>query len=220
LPRHGGRRGRAHHDDARVTVERPLELAYGPVDVAERDVRGGVDAIAVVAAPVVLEPAVEGSERECHRLGIVLQQLLVQHAEGGEHPHLLETLRVHDLEPDVPVAVLRSDRLAVSQELEGCPALGVAAEVVAHRSGLRHGVEGRVHDSVAHPPADDVVLAAVDLGPLDAAGSERRIEMTGERVERLVVVVVGVERQETELVHGAQRRLGRAGYEVAPTGRN
>ena len=83
----------------------------------------------------------------------------------------------------------------------GCLLVGVAAEVVVHRAGLGDRVERRVHDRVAHLPADDVVLAAVDLGPLHAARPELRVEVAGEGVERLVVVVVGVEGLVGEFAH-------------------
>ena len=70
-----------------------------------------------------------------------------------------------------------------------------------HRAGLGDRVERRVDDRVADPPADDVVLAPVDLAPLHAARPQLRVEVAGERVERLVVVVVGVERQVGEVAH-------------------
>jgi hypothetical protein len=46
---------------------------------------------------------------------------------------------------------------------------------------------------VADLAADHVVLATVDLTPLDDALAPARVEVAGERVERLVVVVVAVE---------------------------
>ena len=66
-----------------------------------------------------------------------------------------------------------------------------------HRAGLGDRVEGRVHHRVAHASADHVVLPAVDLAPLHAAGAELGIEVAGEGVERLVVVVVGVEGEDS-----------------------
>ena len=69
----------------------------------------------------------------------------------------------------VAIAVLGPDPLPVAQELERIASLGIAAEVVVHRAGLGHRIEGGVHDRVAHAPADHVVLAAVDLGPLHGA---------------------------------------------------
>ena len=92
----------------------------------------------------------------------------------------------------------------VGEPLERVGAWRVAAQVVVQAPRLRDRVEGRVGDRVAHLPAEHVVPLAVDLAPLDAAGARRGIEMAGERVERLVVVVVGVEHGVAELgdLHG------------------
>src|SRR5262249_7585276 len=65
-------------------------------------------------------------------------------------------------------------------------------------AGLGDRVERRVQDRVAHHAAHDVVLAPVDLAPLHAARLHPSVDVTRERVERLVVVVVPVERQVPE----------------------
>src|SRR4029078_11891317 len=70
-----------------------------------------------------------------------------------------------------------------------------------HRAGFGDGIERGIDDGVAHAPADHVVLAAVDLAPLHATRPERRIEVAGKGVERLVVVVVGIEGEVIELGH-------------------
>ena len=62
--------------------------------------------------------------------------------------------------------------------------------------------------------AHDVVAAAVDLGPLDAAGPELRVEVAGEGVERLVVVVVGVEGLVGEFAHENEANRLRAGASI------
>ena len=106
------------------------------------------------------------------------------------------------------IAVRRPDRLAFGEHLERAAPLRVAAEVVVQRAGHRDRIEGRVHDRVADAPADHVVLAAVDLAPLHGARADARIEVPRERVDRLVVVVVGVERLEVELAHGVNGSVG------------
>ena len=88
----------------------------------------------------------------------------------------------------------------LAEQLERVLAVGVAAEVVGERAGLGDRVEGGVHHGPADLAADHVVLAPVDLGPLDDAGPELRVEVAGEGVERLVVVVVGVEGEVAEVV--------------------
>ena len=52
--------------------------------------------------------------------------------------------------------------------------------------------------SPAHASANDVILAAIDVGPLHTPGLHRLGHMAGERIERFVVVIVGVERLEIE----------------------
>ena len=202
-------RGRAHHDDACALVECPLELFDGPAHVGERDVGRREDAVLVVEAPVFFEPTVEGAERDPDGLGIVDEQLFVEHAEGREQPDRLETELVEHRDARVAVAVLGPDGLALGEHLDRVLALGVAAEVVVQRAGLGDRGERRVHHGVAHAPADDVVLAAVDLAPLHGARPEPRVEVPGEGVERLVVVVVGVERLVVELAHSRLLRVER-----------
>ena len=115
------------HDGPGVLVERPLELAHRLVDVGQRDVGGGEDPVLVRHAPVLGEPAVEGPEQQHDRPRVVLERLLVEHAEGGEEPDLGQPLRVHGGEAGVAVAVLGPDRLGCPHELvhrdgrRGCP---------------------------------------------------------------------------------------------------
>ena len=97
--------------------------------------------------------------------------------------------------------VLVADRLTVGQVLERVASVGGAPEVVVHRSGLGDRAERRVAHRVADLTAEHVVLPAVDLAPLHAPLAEGRVEVAGEGVERLVVVVVGVEGEVIELGH-------------------
>jgi hypothetical protein len=194
-------RGRPHDDAPRAAVDGPLQLGDRPIDIAQRQIGRGVDAVAVVAAPVLVEPTVERGERERDRTDVVLQQLFVEHAEGGKHPYGFEAELIELRDARVAVAVLGGDGLALDQEFPGLLALRVSPEVVVHRPGLGDRVEGRVHDGPAHLTAHDVVPAAADLCPLHAARSELRVEMTRKGVERFVVVVVGVERPIGKLAH-------------------
>ena len=130
-----------------------------------------------------------------------LMQLLVEDAERREQPHAFEAELVELGDTRVAVAVLGRDRLAFAQELVRLQLVRVAAEVVVHRAGLGDRVERGVDDRVAHDAADDVVLAPVHLAPLHAARLHLRVDVAGERVERLVVVVVGVERGVGKVAH-------------------
>ena len=120
----------------------------------------------------------------------------------GKSQTLRQALGVHGGEPGVAVAVLGADRLGRAHQLVHGPAVGVAPEVVDQRPGRRDRVEGRVGHGPADPPAQRVVAPAVDLDPLDHPRPELRVEMAGERIERLVVVVVGVEDGRVDSVHG------------------
>ena len=195
-------RGRPHDDGPGVLVERPLQLAHRLVDVGQRDVGGGEDAVPVGHAPVLGQPAVEGAEQQHDGARVVLERLLVEHAEGGEEPDLGQALGVHGGEAGVAVAVLGADGLGLAHQLVHGPTVGVAPEVVDQRPGRRDRVERRVGDGPADPAAQRVVAPAADLDPLDHPRPELRVEVAGERIERLVVVVVGVEDGRVDSVHG------------------
>jgi hypothetical protein len=116
-PENGRRGRRSHHDQARAVVEGELELRARGIDVGERDVGRGEDAVAVREAPVLLHPTVERVEHDADALGIVLHGLLVEHAQRREQPDLVDALLVHHLETGVGIAVLGADGLALPEEL-------------------------------------------------------------------------------------------------------
>ena len=89
------------------------------VDVTERHVGRGVDAVLVVDAPVLVEPAVEGSEEHPDRLDVLLDELLVEHPQGGEQPHRRQALAVEGGDPGVAVHVLGGQGLTVAEVVEG-----------------------------------------------------------------------------------------------------
>ena len=124
--------------------------------------------------------------------GSCFKQVLVDHAQRREEPDLLDPLRVHDLEAGVAIPVLGTDRLGRAEELERGAPVGIAPEVLHQGAGRGHGVEGGIGDGAADAAADGVVLAASHVDPLDDPGPVGRVQVPGEGVERLVVVVVGV----------------------------
>ena len=195
----GGRGRRAHDHGAGTVVEGPGQLLGGPGRIGQGEVGSGEDAAPVVEGPVLDHPPVEGPEEVADRLGIVGQRLLVDHPEGGEEQASGHALLVEGGQAGLGLAVGGADRFAAGQELHRVPSVGVAPEVVVHGPGQGHRVEGRIGHGPADPAADDVVATAVDLGPLDDPGPEGRIEVPGEGVECLVVVVVGVEDRMAEL---------------------
>jgi hypothetical protein len=177
----------------RPVVDRPLEFAARPVHVAQAEVGPGEDASIGTEAPVLGQPAVERREGQRDRFRVVAERLLVEHPERGEQPHRLETVLVEGGDAGIAVPVGGVDALPGSEELPRLTSLGVAAEVVVERTGRGHGVEGGVDHAAEDPSADDLILAPVDVAPLDAPLAEGGVEVAGEGVERLVVVVVAVE---------------------------
>ena len=118
----------------------------------------------------------------------------------GSRMRALHALLVHEREPRVAVAVSGTDRLQLAEQRIQVGALGVAAaEVLVERAGLAHRVERRVRDEPVDLAADEQSLPAVELGPLDGAFLVLRLDVAGERVDGLVVVVVAVEELEREM---------------------
>ena len=112
----------------------------------------------------------------------------------------LHALLVHQLQPRVAVAVRRRDRLEFTEQRVQIGASRVApAEVLVERAGLAHRIERRVRDEPVDLAADEQPLPAVELRPLDGALLYCGLDVAGERVHRLVVVVVAVEELEREL---------------------
>ena len=192
-PLGGPHRCRTHHDGACPLVEAPLQFPDGQVGVGQREVRGGEDRVLVGEAPVLPEPTVEADHERADRLGVLLQEFLVEHAERGEQPHRLEALRLDRLQPRIVVDVLGGQRLPVAEEFERAPAAGIAPEVLVQRSGLGDRIPRRVDHGVADLAADDVVPPPVHLAPLDDPGLHVNGHVAGEGVDALVVVVVAVE---------------------------
>ena len=189
----GGGCGRPHDHRPGSWSSAHSSSAHGFVQVGQRDVGSGEDPVLVRHAPVLGQPAVEGAEQEDDGARVVLEGFLVDHAQGREEPDPRQALRVHDAEAGVAVPVFGADRLGRAEELVRGAPVGIAAEVLHEGAGRRHRVEGGIGDGAADPAADGVVLAPSDVGPLDDPGSVGRVQVAGEGVERLVVVVVGVE---------------------------
>ena len=213
----GGDRRRSHDDDAGPEPQHPVQLRADRGGVAERDVGSAEYAVLAVVAPVVVQPPVEAPHHGDCRVDVVAEELLVEHAERREQPDRMQALGVHHLETGLRVHVVVGQRLAVAQHLGGVPALGVPLEVVAQRSGLGDGVPGRIGHRPGQPAPDEVVLAAAHVHPLHHPGLHRGVDVAGERVVGLVVVVVGVEGPVAEIVRGERgatahgRRTGRRG---------
>jgi hypothetical protein len=126
--------------------------------------------------------------------GIAGQRLLHPHAQGGEEEAPVESLAVHDGQACVAVAVLGADGLELTEQGPHVLGLGVAApEVLVEAARLGHRVEQGVGDESVDLPAHQQPLPAVDLRPLHGPLGHGRVDVAGVGVDRLVVVVVGVE---------------------------
>ena len=180
--------------DAGAAVEHPLQLGHGLVDVGEREVGRGEDPLLVVEAPVLVEPAVERAERGTRRGKVVAQRLFHADTERGEEQRAVDALLVHHLQPDVAVAVGGVGRFEVAEQLDDArAALVVPAEVLLETARLGEVAERGVRDEPVHATTDEQARLAVDLGPLHRPLGVLGFDVAGERVGRLVVVVVGVE---------------------------
>ena len=105
----------------------------------------------------------------------------------------VDALLVHQRQPGRRVAEGRERPHRLAEDLAAVLAVGVAdAEVVLHGAGAGHHVEGRVRDVLADLAPDDDLRAAPHLDVVDGAPVAVRQEL-GQRVTRLVEVVVGIE---------------------------
>ncbi|WP_261901134.1 hypothetical protein [Mycobacterium marinum] len=216
----GGDRSGNHDDKARVVAQRPLELPHGVIRYAQRDVWGGENPFLIGESPVLLHPANEGVEGRRRGLPVGQQRLLHPDPEGGQHDAALHALFVHGRQPSVAVTVFGANRLQVAEQCVEVGASGIAAaEVLVERAGLADRVEGRIRDEPVYPAPDDQPRSAVQLGPLDGTLFVFALDVAGERVHRLVVVVVAVEEREPELGLHRRRVLSVAGPDPAEPGR-
>ena len=189
------RRTVADRDDPRPVVEAPVQLLDRLVDVRQRQERDPEDPIAVGEAPVLLEPPVERAQDVDRGLDVGLHRALHADALRREQPRALDALLVHAAEARVTVVPLRVLRRHLARELVAHARLGApAGEVVVQRARPRAqmDVTGPRDDRV-ESLAERVPRLAVDVDQRHSAVRELRVAVSGERVARLPVVVVGVE---------------------------
>ena len=119
-------------------------------------------------------------------------------------------LGVHQREAGVTVAVSRARSGRARRTARGCPGPWGCGRGSTRRArpGLETGSNVRVGDEVVDGAADEQALLAVDGRPLHRALGVLRLDVPGERVLRLVVVVVAVEELEVQVAHGSPPRGG------------
>ena len=172
-----------------------------------------------VETPVLVEPEIERVHRRHRRLDVVLERLLDAAGERRQHEHRLEVLRVQDLHPRIAVLVLGMVRHAVDlHQRSRVDTLGdLAAEQQIQAARFDDRVEGRVGDEVIDLAAHDRQGALAVGEHLHAAALELLGQVPGEGVDRLVVVVVDVDRPVVQRGHvGSLRRLRSCSYVVVP----
>ena len=197
-----GHRGGPEVHHSQTPADGPLQLAQRPLDVHQAQVQGGEQALLVGEAPVVVQPAVERPERGGDGPDVVLQAGLHAHAQSGEHEASAQPLGVHEGQPLVAVAVGGADGVELAEGLAHVAGRGLGPEVLVEDAGLGHRVEGGVGDEPVDAPGHDQPLLAPDVGPLHAALGHLGVDVTGEGVGGLVIVVVGVESEIPEVGHG------------------
>ena len=99
---------------------------------------------------------------------------------------------LHHGETVVAVPVLAPYRLDLHEAARVHSFGDLAAEERVHATGHDDGVERGVRDEPVHRPAHEELDALAGLHDFDAAVAELLVEVPGERVQALVVVVVGV----------------------------
>ena len=207
VPVHIGHRSRDHDQDAGAGVEHPGDLGLGQRGIGERDHGRRVQpAVPAVETPVVVQPAVERRERRVEGGNVTPERLLHPDTERGEQQRPLEALLVEETDPGGAVLVpgMVGERVELAEHRLQVEALGVAAtEVVLEAAGAGDRVERRVGDELVDPAAHQQPPLAVDLGPLHAPLAHAGLDVAGEGVGGLVVVVVGVERPEVQRSHAA-----------------
>ena len=191
-----------HEHAPRPLFEGPLELLEGCGGIDECDVRGGEDPLPVGEAPVLREPAVEGPERRHAGFRILLERGLHADAQGGQHDAGVHSLVVHHRQAGIAVAVLGVllYRCQLPERRPEVIRAGPGTEEVRQCPGGRQVGERGVRYEPVDGAGHEQATLAVDVGPLDRPFRHLGLQVAGERVGRLVVVVVGIHDPEVE--HG------------------
>ena len=192
-------RGGADEDRAGAPLDHPLELLDRLLDDGEGDDRRGEDAVLVVERPRLVHPLVEGVDHRVDELRVVAHPLLEQAGERREHEGPVDAELVHQLDAGRGLAEGGDALHRLTDDLAIRLALRVAdAEVLLLGPRSGHDLEGRVRDVLADLAPHHDLGPAPDLHVVDGPLVAVR-EVAGERILRLVQVVVGVE--DGELAH-------------------
>jgi hypothetical protein len=193
--------GRGVRDHPSAEVEDPLELLDGALDVEQRHERCGIDPILIGVAPVLLQPLVEGPDVQVGEVGVVAHAVLDAHRRRREQDRGVEALLVHQFQP-------RGAVLKRGMQGHGHVRLGDAPRLertqhLAQRTRRRDpvGVERLAEEREALIAEEDLRRAVGADGHPHPSVLRSCREVSSERVDRLVVVVVGVDEGSGGRVH-------------------
>jgi hypothetical protein len=185
-------------------VQRPFQLGDGEVRIDKRHIRGGEDPFLVRKAPIFVHPPVERLERRQECRHVVDERLLHADPEGGQEDRALYPLGIHQRQSGIAILVLGvlRQRVQIAEKLGRVRPLWVtASEVLVQSSWFGHRVPGRVGNETVDPTTYEQPLPSIDHRPLHGPFAELRVEMPGERVLGLVVVVVAVKYSKIKVAH-------------------
>ena len=121
---------------------------------------------------------------------------------GIQSDDIINKILEFERKPGVAIPISRRNGLKLAEERVHVRVLRIApAEVFVHRPRPGDGVERGVRDEPVDLAADQQPLLAFEFGPLDGPLAVLGLDVAGEGVERLVVVVVAVEELEVESGH-------------------
>ena len=181
-------------NNARIAIKRPLKFGHCIVNIRQHDVRSREDAVLVCESPVLVEPAIEGTECSLCSRKVITECLFHSNCKCWEEQRAFDVQAVHRLQTDFTISVRRIARKQLTKEILDAVALWIAAaEILLKAARRRKHVERRVRDEPIDLAANKQHLATIHFGPLHTAALELRLDVAGERVHRLVVVIVGVE---------------------------
>ncbi len=179
-------------DHSRAHAEHGVELAHGPREIDEGHRRHREDAMAVVEAPGLVEPAIERPQVGDTGRGVVPELPLQPEPETRPHDDRLDLLLVHPGEPRVPIVearhLARLDHFFVGQR-------PVARVLVGDDgAGTPDAIDGRQLEIVGGGSADPRPAPAARVADdVAGAGAKGRVDVSRKGFVGLVVVIVDVD---------------------------
>jgi hypothetical protein len=183
-------------------IHHPLQLLDRLVDQTGGDDGGGEHAPLIGEGPLLRHPLVEGVNDRGAQLRVVTHPLLHQAGQRRQHDGVVDALLVHEHQPRLGSA---EGVRAVNPPADDLPAgfaVGIPVlEVLLLGAGTTYSVERRVGDVVGDLAPHHDLGTAVDIDIVDGAlvlvG-----QVPGQRIARLVHVVVGIEDPKTDAPRG------------------